>query len=717
MSVRAVGVSAVAAVALLAGFFAFFGAEPASAPVPSGFEDRPVGEIPAPTALAFMPDGRLLVTSKAGKVSVMKEDGQSTEAFDLRDPNGDGNENDGRICNNEARGLLGIAVDPNFGTAGNDFVYLFHNYNKFNECSLNQNDSPVNRVSRFRMEGDRILPTSQDVLIDNIPNPNGQHDGGDVKFGKDGKLYASVGDGSCNYQQPSKCDAQNSAARDKNILLGKILRVNPDGTIPPDNPFTGPASDPCGVDNSVNENGRTKPGRICQETFASGFRNPFRMAFDPNTQGTTTRFHVNDVGQGAREEVNLAQSGKDYGWNCVEGTRPNGARNGKCVPLPNGLVKPVHEYSHSTGCQSVTGGAFVPDGAGWPAAYDGAYLFGDYVCGRIFSLTPTSGGFGNKQVLAGGLAQGGPVSMTFGPRATDGALYYTTFAGGGQVRRITPNDGNRAPDALAEGNPNNWSPDGTIDLTAVGSTDPDGDAPLAYEWDFDGDSKTDATGQNASHTYDTPGKYTVTLTVSDGRGGESTDTIAVFPKNTPPEPTIETPAAGQTFTVGERITPSGSATDAGGGLVDLSWEILRHHDGDHTHPYGRETDGSILGPSPEDLASTDPQRSYLEVRLTATDSQGLSKTVVRELRPETTEVTFGTVPAGLVVKTNGAARRAPATLLSWEGWELNVLAPRQRNGGGTYVFQSWSDGGAAGHIIKTPEEDTGYTATFRRLRR
>ena len=672
MSARVAGVSTVATIVLLTAFFAFFGAEPA-APVPNGFEDVPVADVPVPTALAFAPDGLLLVSSKSGQVWVVNGEGQRSMALDLRDPNGDGDESDGELCVNEARGLLGVAVDPQFETAGHNFVYLFHNYKKFGNCSLNQNNSPVNRVSRFVMEGDEIDPESQDVLIDNIPNPNGQHDGGDVKFGKDGKLYVSVGDGSCNYQQPTKCGAQNDAARDKNILLDKVLRVNADGTIPADNPFVGPSSDPCGADGRVNENGRTSPGNACRETFASGFRNPFRTAFDPDTAGSTTKFYVNGVGQGSREEVNfVAQPGKDYGWNCREGTQLNGARSGKCDPLPKGLIAPIHEYGHGTGCQSVTGGASVPDGAGWPAAYDDAYLFGDYVCNKIFSLTPKSGGGFEKQVLAGGMAAGGPVSMAFGPKATDVSLYYTTFADGGQVRRIAPNGGNRAPDAVAAGAPNNWSPGLTIDLTASGSTDPDGDAPLSYEWDFTGDGDTDATGENVSYPYGAPGRRTVTLTAQDGRGGKSTDTIEVFPGNTPPEPTIGSPAAGRLFGVGENIDPAGTATDAEDDAdgdrstaPELRWELVRHHDGDHTHPYELEEDGTILGPPPEDLLSTNPEDNYLEVRLIATDSEGLSKTAVRELRPKTVEIGFGTKPAGLMLKTNGEALRDPATLLSW----------------------------------------------------
>ena len=104
---------------------------------------------------------------------------------------------------------------------------------------------------------------------------------------------------------------------------------------------------------------------------------------------------------------------------------------GKCSPLPS-IEKPIHQYGHSTGCSSITGGAFVPNDAGWPLFYRDAYPFGDYVCGKVFALRPKAGGGYSRTLLANGL-QGGPVSLAYGP---DGALYYTTYSGGGQVRRI-----------------------------------------------------------------------------------------------------------------------------------------------------------------------------------------------------------------------------------------------------------------------------------------
>ncbi|KAL8867642.1 MAG: hypothetical protein Q9198_008445, partial [Flavoplaca austrocitrina] len=289
------------------------------------------------------------------------------------------------------------------------------------------------------MTGGEIARGSEKVLINNIPSPNGNHNAGDLHFGKDGKLYVSTGDGACNYASPTRCQPDNGVSRYRNVLNGKILRVNADGTVPGDNPYAG--SDRgvrCGtLTNNKAAGGSVAPaGTLCKETYAWGFRNPFRFAMNPDAAQTS--FRVNDVGGGYREEISSGEKGADYGWNCFEGTRTN-SNTGKCRPLPD-AEKPIHQYSHSSGCSSITGGAFVPNGAGWPASYRDAYLFGDYVCGRIFALKPKSGGGFTRTVFAS-VPQGGPVSFAFGP---DGALYYTTYAGGGQVRRIAFVD-NMAP--------------------------------------------------------------------------------------------------------------------------------------------------------------------------------------------------------------------------------------------------------------------------------
>ena len=168
----------------------------------------------------------------------------------------------------------------------------------------------------------------------------------------------STGDGGCQYSDPVWCDRYNAASRDQNVLLGKVLRITRDGAIPPTNPFQGTDSARCAA------TGVTTPGKKCQETFAWGLRNPFRMAFDPNAAGT--RFFINDVGEITWEEIDLGTAGADYGWNVREGHCATGSTT-DCGSPPAGMTNPIYDYNHDTGCMSVTGGAFVPNGI-WPAA-------------------------------------------------------------------------------------------------------------------------------------------------------------------------------------------------------------------------------------------------------------------------------------------------------------------------------------------------------------
>ena len=246
--------------------------------VPPDFSDALVVAVSAPTALAFTPDERLLITIQGGWLRVVRNGSMlAAPALSLS----------GQLCTNSERGLLGIAVDPAFAT--NHHIYLYYTFRKHGVCPNNTSTSPVNRVSRFTLgDNDVVDPASELVLIDNIHSPAGNHNGGDLGFGKDGHLYVSVGDGGCDYADASRCAGSNDAARDTHVLLGKILRIRPDGSAPSDNPFMGSDSDVCRMA------GGTTAGRKCRETYATGLRNPFRIAFDSNASGT--RFFINDVG-------------------------------------------------------------------------------------------------------------------------------------------------------------------------------------------------------------------------------------------------------------------------------------------------------------------------------------------------------------------------------------------------------------------------------------
>ena len=191
-----------------------------------------VANITAPTALAFLPDGVLLATNQAGKLYVVRN-GTPNQVLDLGP----------RICTNSERGLLGVAVDPQFAT--NRFIYLYFTQRSTNAAdpcpggSVNPATAPMpmNHVARFVLNANDTV-SGETTVVNQLPSYNGNHNGGDVNFGPDGKLYVSVGDGGCDLRGGG-CAGRNNAARDIDIAIGKILRVNPDGTIPVRQPVRG----------------------------------------------------------------------------------------------------------------------------------------------------------------------------------------------------------------------------------------------------------------------------------------------------------------------------------------------------------------------------------------------------------------------------------------------------------------------------------------------
>jgi glucose/arabinose dehydrogenase len=671
-------------------------ATPLLAAVPAGFSDVLVTSIGGPTALAFTPDGRLLITRQSGSLHVYANGALlATPAITFPST---------AICTNSERGLLGVAVDPAF--ASNGYVYLFRTFNTAAGAC-------VNRVSRFTMSGNTLDAATELVLVDNMPSPAGNHNAGDLGFGKDGYLYISIGDGGCDYAGGG-CAGTNDASRDQHVLTGKILRITSTGGIPPTNPFQGAGTARCNV------TGSTTAGNKCQETFAWGFRNPFRFAFDPNA--AATRFFVNDVGQGAWEEVDLAQSGADYGWNCREGAHTN-STSGPCSPTPAGMVDPIFEYSHSAnvpgtavgGCGSITGGAFVPNGV-WPG-YDDQYLFSDYNCGAIFAMRTSGSGY-TSSAFATALGSSSAVHLLFGPSGSTQALYYTTYAAGGQVRRVQYNNpaGNNAPNAVAGANPTTGAAPLTTTLSAAGSSDPDAGNTLTYFWNFgDGSPEVSTTSVTIQHTY-AGGVYTATLRARDNNFAFSAPaTVRITSGNTAPGVTIASPAAGATFAVGQSFTLTGSASDAEDGTLpasSLSWSVLLHHN-THTHPFLGPVSGNniaLTAPAPEDLFAA--TNSFLEIRLTATDSAGVSSTVTRQLDPRKVTLTFDTVPSGASVRVNGVDFLTPANVVSWENWTFPISAFDQTFHGASYVFSGWSDGGARTHDLTTPATPRRTTASF-----
>lgn len=291
-------------------------------------------------------------------------------------------------------GLLGVAFHPNFSTAPPEerYFYVFYSVNKSGQ--LHQ------RVSRFTALPDfsNVVPNSELILIDQRDEA-GNHNGGDLHFGPDGYLYISVGD-----EGDANDTLFNSQRINKDLFAG-ILRVDVDKdpvnsieptphaaipltdgkaafSIPKTNPYVPTAN---GGDWDGTYNGSAVTGTVRQEFWATGLRNPWRMSFDP----VTGNLWCADVGQGAREEVNIITRGGNYGWVYREGT-VNGPRTTNPT-MPSGFdtlyhARPVYEYPRggNLGGYSVTGGV-VYRGNNIPSL-TGKYIFGDYGSGNIWSL-------------------------------------------------------------------------------------------------------------------------------------------------------------------------------------------------------------------------------------------------------------------------------------------------------------------------------------------
>ncbi len=335
--------------------------------LPSGFvADTFVSGIAHPTAMAFAPDGRLFVTQQNGIVRVVKNGALLATPFTSIS-----------ALTGGERGLLGIALDPSFSSNG--YVYVYY---------TTASPSVHNRVSRFTASGDVAVSGSELVLMELETLSANNHNGGALHFGPDGKLYVAVGENS----NPS--NAQTLTNR-----LGKLLRINSDGSIPTDNPFFTTAS---GASRSI---------------WSLGLRNPFTFSFQPGSG----RLFINDVGQSAWEEINEGVRGANYGWPTTEGATTDPRFRGPVFAYPHGS-------GDSSGC-AITGGTFYnPSTAQFPASYVGKYFFADYCNSWIRVLDPATG---VAQAFASSAAT--PVDLQVGP---DGSLFYLTYEPGavGRIR-------------------------------------------------------------------------------------------------------------------------------------------------------------------------------------------------------------------------------------------------------------------------------------------
>jgi glucose/arabinose dehydrogenase len=340
--------------------------------LPAGFVETPFASgLTKPTCMAFAPDGRLFVCEQDGTIQVIQPNGTLAPRPFLRV----------NVDNRGEWGLLGMAFHPDFADNGHVYIYYIVATAPFH-----------GRVSRFTASD--VNPNvaqhdSEQVILelDNLTDVSGNHVGGPLNFGADGNLYIAVGE-----------DENPSNSQNPGNLLGKMLRIHDDGTVPADNPFVG------------------LPG-VRGEIYALGLRNPFGAAVQP----LTGRIFVNDVGSGgaqAREEVNQLWYGGNYGWPIYEGI----------VGDPD-FTDPLHTYQHGTDPETgsfncaITGGTFYGPGVRqFPREYVGDYFFTEFCGGWIRRRDAHTGAV---TVFASNTANT-PIDLAVD---SQGSLFYVSYAG------------------------------------------------------------------------------------------------------------------------------------------------------------------------------------------------------------------------------------------------------------------------------------------------
>lgn len=356
-----------------------------AATLPPGFTETSVTGLSSPTSVSIHPDGRVFVTQQGGALRIIKNGILLATPFVTVTTTSTGE-----------RGLLSVAFDPDYAT--NHYIYVYYTAT-----------SPTihNRISRFTADvtqNEDVAVAGSEFVVMDLDNLSGatNHNGGPMHFGPDGKLYVGVG------ENANSSNAQSLANR-----LGKMLRINADGTIPEDNPSAFP-----------NISGSTTG--LNRAIWAVGMRNPYTFSFQPGTG----RMFINDVGEVTWEEVDDGIAGRNYGWPTCEGIYLSGTSTPCNTP---GLTDSIYTYSSASGSEcAITGGDFYnPTANTFPPSYTGKYFFSDYCAGWIKYIDPTSPpGVGLATNFATGISA--PIDIDV---ASDGSLLYLA-RGAGAVFRI-----------------------------------------------------------------------------------------------------------------------------------------------------------------------------------------------------------------------------------------------------------------------------------------
>lgn len=493
-----------------------------------------------PTDIAWLPDGRALVTEKRGYVWMVANGVKSAQpVLDIR----------ADVLDQNDRGLISIARDPAFFV--NHYIYVLYVVDP-DSNNIETNANAFSRLSRYTInftDSSTVIPSSRRILFGRTWTEGpvscaDSHTGDDLEWGSDGSLLVSIGDGA-SYTATDAGGLHAAAftagrtdpyedigafrAQSLSSLTGKVLRLNPATGF-------GYASNPFADGNLASKRSRV---------WAYGLRNPFRIRVRPGTGAADTSagnpgvVYVGDVGWTLVEEQDIATApGRNFGWPCFEGNLSNGAYQ-SASPAHNGcgsvgsadnpspFTAPMIYYGRTSGTSNfgligntAIGGTFYT-GTRYPTAYRG-YVFGDYGSNWIAVGALNGSGVVNS-VTSFVTSADGPVSFNTDPQTGD--IVYVAIVTG-EVRRIryTGATGNQDPVVNAAAAPASGPAPLSVSFSSAGTFDPDGDA-MGYSWNF-GDGQGSSLA-NPQHVYAGPGAFSAVLTVTDVRGGQGRDTVVV----------------------------------------------------------------------------------------------------------------------------------------------------------------------------------------------
>ena len=791
---RLSGLAAILAALVALAVPATAAAEPALLP---GFQDEVVfSGLEQPTNFRFAPDGRVFVAEKPGRIKVFDSltDPEPTVFADLRTD----------VYDNGDRGLLGLELDPNFETNGR--IYALYTWDhvlgepwddssptpKYGdpETSGDANCPDQNSSSSCLVSGRLVVleadPDHPDEAVEEGGLPKEEqllegwcqqfssHSIGELRFGPEGALYVSGGDGAA-YESiadwgqlpvsggsgPNPCgdpnkpagttpsptsESQGGALRSQNLKLlnGAILRIDPETA----EPFAG---------NPLIGNG----DKNAERTVAKGFRNPFRFTFDPQTG----EIYSGNVGSSEIEEIDRfgapPTSLYNSGWPCYEGIERQFQFKVLGLNVCNALYKaeeedkpktsePFFTYSHS---QTVVPGDECPFEAGsaisglsfyegnqFPAAYKGALFFADAVRGCVWTMLPGEDGRPDPSTAKRFMREGSVypgVKIAEGP---GGYLYYASLfseegKGEGEIHRIAykPN----SPVAKVKATPAYGLYDGSnkfqTTVSAGESSDPNGD-PLTFEWDLNedgvfGDGLTPGSSeqpltftkaeQTAREGEEKSPNRVVAVRVEDDENLSSIAKITIYPGDKPPTVSITKPTPSQTWKVGDLVKLEGTGFDLKGEVTSprfYYWETRMAHCPDPSNPtacheHPLQTFAGIR--RPEFIAPQHDYPSYIKLLLRVSDERGLQGTATLNFQPQTVDLAIASNPPGIELLAANTHAASPFTVPAIIGSEIQLSAPQSAVvGGRTYTFQGWSDGGSREHPINVSSLLTQYTATY-----